>query len=217
MRRLIPWVLFFLTLITCAVIILGIFLGKLYNDNKILHNQNKFIIKHLSGGIENIPPAYGTLRKKQKSLLKSLVLFDSFAKQHNVEYWLDFGTLLGAYRHKGFIPWDDDIDIGIMMEDDLEKLRKLATNPEFKISLSPQFKKSNDGSLWFFNNELGGFDIFSYVFTTKDGLENQKKYINFMRRFKFFIPNWDVKILSRYNQISIPRSDVSDQKGIFML
>ncbi|WP_201352086.1 LicD family protein [Hydrogenimonas urashimensis] len=44
-------------------------------------------------------------------------------RRHNLAYWLDAGTLLGAVRHQGFIPWDDDIDIGLM-RDDYENLIK---------------------------------------------------------------------------------------------
>ena len=58
-----------------------------------------------------------TLRKAQLIMLDMLVEFDALCKRHQLQYWLDSGSLLGAVRHQGFIPWDDDIDISMPVED----------------------------------------------------------------------------------------------------
>ena len=58
-----------------------------------------------------------TLRKAQLIMLDMLIEFDALCKKHQLQYWLDSGTLLGAVRHQGFIPWDDDIDLSMPVED----------------------------------------------------------------------------------------------------
>ena len=58
------------------------------------------------------------LKRIQNALLDVL---DSYCKEHNLIYFLSYGTLIGAVRHKGFIPWDDDIDV-IMPRNDYETL-----------------------------------------------------------------------------------------------
>lgn len=83
--------------------------------------------------IKTIPPATGQIRNIQLANLALLKELDYVCKENNLQYWLDGGTLLGAIRHKGFIPWDDDIDVA-MLRDDYEKIidafKKSSRNPD---------------------------------------------------------------------------------------
>lgn len=65
---------------------------------------------------------YGILELQDK-ILEIMVYIDSFCKDHKIDYCLMAGSALGARRHNGFIPWDDDIDI-YMTEKDYTKFRK---------------------------------------------------------------------------------------------
>lgn len=64
-------------------------------------------------------------RDIQNENLHILRLFDKFAKDNNLQYWIDFGTLLGAIRHKGFVPWDNDADITLRHNDLVPLLSKM--------------------------------------------------------------------------------------------
>jgi lipopolysaccharide cholinephosphotransferase len=57
------------------------------------------------------------LRQAQLVMLRLLKAFHAICEAHGLRYWLDAGTLLGAVRHGGFIPWDDDVDVLMPRED----------------------------------------------------------------------------------------------------
>lgn len=63
--------------------------------------------------ITAFPKATGLLRKTQLVDAELLRIFGEICDKHGIPYWLDYGTLLGAVRHKGFIPWDDDLDVAV--------------------------------------------------------------------------------------------------------
>lgn len=57
------------------------------------------------------------LREAQFKMLDELIEVDRICKKYNIKYWIDSGTFLGAVRHRGFIPWDDDLDVCMLSED----------------------------------------------------------------------------------------------------
>jgi len=64
------------------------------------------------------------IRKSQKIMTQMLKKFDQVCTKYNLKYWAIGGTLIGAVRHAGWIPWDGDIDVG-MTEKDYNKLKKI--------------------------------------------------------------------------------------------
>lgn len=64
-----------------------------------------------------LPKASGGMRLLQLGCAKLLGEFDELCKANGIDYWMLFGTLLGSVRNGGFIPWDDDVDLGMMRED----------------------------------------------------------------------------------------------------
>ena len=65
---------------------------------------------------------YVSIREYQKKVLEVLNVFDNICKKYDITYFLMYGTLMGAVRHKGFIPWDDDVDV-IMSRENYNKFR----------------------------------------------------------------------------------------------
>jgi lipopolysaccharide cholinephosphotransferase len=97
------------------------------------HFRNKYALKFL-------PKASGELRILQNALYFMLENLKEICEKNKIPYWIQAGTLLGAYRHQGWIPWDDDLDVG-MLEVDLRKLKQVMKNhPVFRIDDYYHFK-----------------------------------------------------------------------------
>lgn len=68
--------------------------------------------------------ATGNTRKAQLEMVNILKVFKSIMEKYKIIYWLDYGTLLGAVRHNGFIPWDNDVDVSVL-DSDISKIKKI--------------------------------------------------------------------------------------------
>ncbi|MBR2835357.1 MAG: LicD family protein [Coriobacteriales bacterium] len=68
-------------------------------------------------------------QQERDILLKPFFFFDDFCREHGFKYMLGYGTLIGAYRHRGLIPWDHDVDI-VMHRDEYMKLRAFMDSPQ---------------------------------------------------------------------------------------
>ena len=60
------------------------------------------------------------IRNLQLKMLEMIKYIDELCRKNNIEYYIIFSSALGAIRHKGFIPWDDDFDIGMTYENYLK-------------------------------------------------------------------------------------------------
>ena len=75
------------------------------------------------------------LRKAQLRMLDMLLYLDKVCREQKISYRIDAGNVLGAIRHGGFIPWDDDIDIVLSSKDYKKLLRYLIENPHKQYKL----------------------------------------------------------------------------------
>ena len=82
-----------------------------------------------------------TITEIKQCELEILKWFDGICKEHHLTYWLAYGTLIGAVRHKGFIPWDDDIDL-MMPREDYMSLCSLNLNSDRYKLLTPNNTKN---------------------------------------------------------------------------
>lgn len=99
--------------------------------------------------ITKVPPAQGLLRDIQLANLALLKELAYVCEKNNFKYILDAGTLLGAIRHTGFIPWDDDIDI-LMFREDYEKFVSAFKNTTRNSDIYAEYHRDKDTNSQYF-------------------------------------------------------------------
>ena len=147
---------------------------KLNNENKKLAAQIDSLKKMLDSccDITKCKKATGTLRSVQLAKLKLANILISIFEENGITYWLDFGSLIGVIRHKGFIPWDDDIDISVTRSDYLKILDILGEkfkNTEFSLDIGDR-KPSLFLRVFYKNSDIC-VDIFPYDFSDNEDIE----------------------------------------------
>ena len=132
--------------------------------------ERKAIAKYYQSfeNAQDIPKATGDLRLVQEAYCGFLKQFNSLCAENNLNYWIDFGTLIGALRHKGFIPWDDDVDIS-MPREDYEKLISILNSQEkenscFNMKFENNFKNKCFIKIKYKKSANISIDIFPYDF-----------------------------------------------------
>lgn len=135
-----------------------------------------------------------TIEEKHAIILDIMKDIDSFCRKNNIRYAISDGTMLGAVRHKGFIPWDDDADLA-MPREDFEKFLKtyksdkyhllFNTRTEDEYFVFPYIKISDPSTKIHFpktDDRYGVFiDIFPFDYVPEDEKE-RFEYANTVRR-----------------------------------
>lgn len=158
-----------------------------------------------------------TLNERKAIQLEMLTEIESFCKDNNIRYSLAFGTLIGAIRHHGYIPWDDDVDIMMPLPDMIrfkslfksEKLKYCDVDTEkyyeyhfSRISYLPTYRRK--GILL----KQYGVSIDLYpVIGFPDSHHDQETYFNKLIRLykkRIFFINWRDRICRRFPINTIP-------------
>ena len=148
--------------------------GELTDDKSAYYAMNQFLSKRDTNTMLSDKEAYllnmssagGNLRLLQINAVMLLKIFDEICKKYGLDYWAIAGTLLGAVRHGGFIPWDDDVDVGMLRSDIYELEKTIKENyPNLKFDRHMHLDKHDAHrhcKIGFKDQEYSFMDIFIF-------------------------------------------------------
>lgn len=89
-------------------------------------------------------PDGSILRRAQLRMLEMLQFLDRVCRENGIRYWLASGTLLGAVRHGGFLPWDDDVDV-CMLREDADAFKHVMLSGAYDADFVLQCRETDEG------------------------------------------------------------------------
>ena len=126
----------------------------------------------------SMPKATGSMRLLQLSNFELLKAFDTFCSENNLPYFILSGTLLGAMRHGGFIPWDDDLDVGMLHTDIERLLEAVEADDRYRVTVVyDQYVSCKQVRFRYVDDTIPCFvDVFYFDYCPANGTKEREDY-----------------------------------------
>ena len=153
---------------------------------------------------QSIPQASGNLLLIQQGNSKLLKVFNDICSKNQIPYWASDGTLLGAVRHQGSIPWDDDVDV-CMMRNDIHTLEQILSKTDYRITIiydavnvskQLRFRTKNPKNPCF-------VDIFIYDYASENNKNTWHDWIEKRNTILNYVHSADTPLLSKWRELVI--------------
>lgn len=178
---------------------------KLDNIERLVNTHQDFL-NNLFIFHEFEPTPY--LKAMRTLSYEMLKFMDNVCKKYDLEWWVDYGTLLGAVRHRDFVPWDDDLDSG-MMRKDYNKLievipKEVKDNGLDKVVTEFKLDRGvNKTKRWFqiryhypgFRNTFTTLDVFPYDYVNDyRGQDFSEEFYDCIRKYYTYPTDYDMSV-----------------------